>query len=51
MKKLVMLALAMAGVYDLGGSTEKTNCTSNNAGNSYKCCPTGQYDADGECDD
>lgn len=54
MSKAVMIAMAILGAFVLGGCTtdaDSPKCTSNNAGNNYKCCQTGVYDADGECND
>lgn len=47
---LALVAMAMAGMF-LSGCGSELNCTSCNAGNDYKCCPTGRFDEDGECDD
>lgn len=51
MARYALIALAAFGIALLSGCGETIKCTSCNAGNDYKCCPTGRFDADGECDD
>ena len=54
MRKIRVVAMVILGGIVLGGCTtdaDHPKCTSNNAGNGYRCCQTGVYDADGECND
>lgn len=52
MMKLVLIAVAMVGILVVSGCGQKKfKCTSCNAANDYKCCLTGRFDEDGECDD